>query len=126
MGYTLVYDSGCGPCTAFMRVVGFLDPARRMRYEGIDQAEREGLLSRVPPAARRRSFHLVAEGGEVLSGTGALAALASQLPLGEAVSAAMTSVPPLSGAVGFAYSALSRMHGAGACGRGGGRGAPRR
>ena len=115
VAYTLVYDSDCGPCAAFRRVVGFLDPAHKMRYLGLAEAQGSGLLSSVPPPLRARSFHLVTKGGMALSGTAAIATLASQLPGGPFTSAAIDSNPIVSWAVGFAYTALSRLHETGSC-----------
>lgn len=115
MGYTLVYDSGCGPCTRFKGAVSFLDPRHQMRYLGIDEAESQGVLAGVPEPRRRSSFHLVSGNGTALSGSGALSTLASQLPGGLFASAAMRSVPPVSGTFRFAYSVLSRLHEKGSC-----------
>ena len=115
MRYILVYDSDCGPCSRFRDAVGFLDPRHRMGYLGLDEAEGLGLLSTVPPARRRRSFHLVSDEGGVASGSAALARLASQLPGGSLTSLAVGANPALSRAAGFVYAALSRLHDAGSC-----------
>lgn len=115
MGYTLVYDAGCGPCTTFRNAVYFLDARHRMAYAGLDAAEERGLLSTVPEGQRRRSFHLVPGSGPALSGSAAFADLAAQLPGGLLTSAAIRSCPPLSGALGSAYATLSRLHGSGSC-----------
>ena len=115
MRYTLAYDSDCGPCTAFRRAVGFLDPGRRMRYVGLAEAEREGALDSIPAAKRRMSFHLISEDGGAVSGADALPALASQLPGGALASRAMLSSGTLRGVAAFAYGALARLHDSGAC-----------
>lgn len=115
MGYTLVYDSGCGPCTRFRNLVAFLDPKHKMRYIGLDEAEDQGVLSAIPAGMRRRSFHLVSDRGIALSGSSAFPALASQLPGGKLTSAALKSNPAVSGLAGFAYSTLARLHEKGSC-----------
>lgn len=115
MSSSVVYDSGCGPCTAFRRAVGFLDPEKSIRFLGISDAERSGLLSSVPHELRWRSFHVVSPTGEVRSGADALSAVAGLLPGGGLASRALASVPPVSRSVAFAYLALSRLHGRGSC-----------
>jgi predicted DCC family thiol-disulfide oxidoreductase YuxK len=115
MGYTIVYDSGCGPCTTFRNVVGFLDASYRMEYVGLVEAEEGRKLSSIPPDLRHRSFHLIADDGSVLSGAQALPALFSQLPCGGLVSAAMKSSPLVSRSAGFVYSTLARLHDRGSC-----------
>ncbi|MDG7012182.1 MAG: DUF393 domain-containing protein [Nitrososphaerota archaeon] len=118
MPYTLAYDSDCGPCAAFRRAVGFLDPGHRMRFVSLTDAERSGLLDGIPPARRHASFHMVSDRGACASGADALPVLASQLPGGPLASRAMASSSAVFGAAAFAYGALSRLHGAGSCARG--------
>jgi predicted DCC family thiol-disulfide oxidoreductase YuxK len=114
MGYTLVYDSECGPCTTFRNLLGFLDARHRMEYVGLAEAEEGGKLSSIPPDLRHRSFHLIADNGSALSGGQALPALFSQLPCGGLVSAAKSS-PLVSRSAGFVYSTLARLHDRGSC-----------
>ena len=115
MRYTLAYDSDCGPCTAFRRAVGFMDPRHRIRFVGLTEAEGAGMLDGIPPGNRFRSFHMVSDEGVCASGADALPALASQLPGGALISRAMKSSGAVRGAAGFAYSALARLHDAGSC-----------
>ena len=115
MGFTLVYDTWCGPCTRFRNVVGFLDAKKNLRYVGLKEADLSGILDRVPWARRHRSFHLVSPSGNVLSGADALPELLSLLPAGKVPSMALES-PMVLGLAAFAYSVLSRLHDSGSCG----------
>ncbi len=117
MGYTLAYDSDCGPCSRFRWAVGFLDPAHKMRYVSLAEAEEAGALAAIPRGARRRSFHLISDDGSGLSAAEALPTLASLLPGGAFTSRAMRSSRVVYGAAAFAYGALSRLHDSGACTR---------
>ena len=118
MPYTLAYDSDCGPCSAFRRVVGFLDPGHRMRFISLTDAERSGLLDGISPALRGRSFHMISDGCRCASGADALPVLASQLPGGALTSRAMRSSTTVFGAAAFAYRVLSRLHVSESCARG--------
>ena len=118
MPYTLAYDQDCGPCSAFRRAVGFLDPGHRMRFVSLTDAERSGLLDGIPLARRRASFHVVSDRGACASGADALPVLASQLPGGPLTSRAMRSSSAVFGVAAFAYRSLSRLHAAESCARG--------
>lgn len=115
MGYSLVYDGGCGPCSAFKALVAFLDPGRRLRFVPLADAERAGMLSTIRADLRWRSFHLVSSDGAATSGARALPLLASFLPAGRVASKALSSCPPLNSAAAFGFSVLSRMHDRGDC-----------
>ncbi|MDG6919955.1 MAG: DUF393 domain-containing protein [Nitrososphaerota archaeon] len=115
MRYTLAYDADCGPCASFRRAVGFLDPARKMSYVPLAEAEQAGTLDAVPERKRRTSFHLISDDGTAASGADALPALVSQLPGGAFTSRALLSSGLLRGLASFSYGALSRLHDAGSC-----------
>ena len=115
MRRTLVYDSDCGPCTRFRDVVGFLDAQNVMGYLGLDEAERAGILDRIPPSRRHRSFHLVTDGGDAWSGAEALAPLAALLPGGAPLSFILSRSPRASSCAAFVYGVFSRLHDAGSC-----------
>jgi predicted DCC family thiol-disulfide oxidoreductase YuxK len=115
MGFTLVYDSDCGPCTTFSEAVGFLDPRHRVRRLSIADAEGNGLLRDMSPELRGRSFHFILADGTAKSGAEALPDLAAQLPAGGLVSKALSSSSLLFGLAVYTYAALSRLHGAGSC-----------
>lgn len=112
---TLVFDSGCGPCTRFRNVVGFLDAKHRMEYVGLSEADRTGMLDSVNPARRHRSFHLISPTGEVWSGPHAFPRLTSLLPGGAVLSMALAMCPPVFSSAAFAYGVLSRLHDSGSC-----------
>ena len=117
MRYTLAYDSDCGPCTAFRRAVGFMDPRHRMRFVGLTEADGAGMLDGIPPGRRRRSFHMISDKGFCASGADALPVLASQLPGGALISRAMKSSGAVRGVASFAYGTLARLHDTGSCDR---------
>ena len=117
MACILAYDSGCGPCSRFKGVVGFLDANRVITPVGLAEAEREGLLRSVPPARRRRSFHLLFPAGRIESGASAIPPLLSLLPMGGLAARVVEQCPPVSKATKYVYGVLSRLHDAGACKR---------
>ena len=116
MRHVLAYDSGCGPCTRFRNVVEFLDAKHRMRYVGLAEADRGGVLDAVDPGRRHRSFHLISPAGKVWSGPSAFPELASLLPGGLLLSRALATCPPLFSFAALVYGAFSRLHDSGSCG----------
>jgi predicted DCC family thiol-disulfide oxidoreductase YuxK len=115
MGYTLVYDSDCGPCTRFKRAVAFLDTGNRLSFVGLDAADSSGLLAPIPPARRSRSFHLISPSGRVWSGAEALPPLASLLPGGAGLSFVMGRSTLAFSCASFVYGVFSRLHDVGSC-----------
>ena len=115
LSFTLVFDSGCGPCTRFRNAVKFLDTRRRMEYLGLDEADREGILDAVDPGRRHRSFHLVSPGGRVWSGSDALPQLAALLPGGFLPSRALAACPPVHRSAAFVYGVFSSLHDSASC-----------
>jgi len=113
--YLLVYDSNCGPCTRFRNVVDFLDAKGRLDFIGLVEADKDGLLDSIPVARRHRSFHLIAPGGTVASGAGALPPLIGLLPAGGAFERIMKLSSPVSFATRTLYSVFSRLHDSGSC-----------
>jgi predicted DCC family thiol-disulfide oxidoreductase YuxK len=107
---TLVYDSDCGPCTNFRKAVGFLDAAHRMRFIGLEEADRTRILERVEPSRRHKSFHLVSRSGEVQSGAAALPQLVALIPGGRIPSFLIGWNPFAYRATVFVYSVFSRLH----------------
>ena len=115
MRHTLAYGSDCGPCTRFRNAVEFLDARKAIRYVGLDEAEREGILDRMPLERRRRSFHLVSGDGRWYSGSEALAPLLALLPGGSTFAFVMSRSSPISRCAAFLYGVFSRLHDAGSC-----------
>ncbi len=113
--FTLVYDSGCGPCTRFKNAVKFLDAYHRLEGQSLLDADRDGLLDEVPVSRRHRSFHLVFPGGEVLSGADALPELIRLLPSGGMVAGLVYATPVGRWSMAFVYSTFVRLHDSGSC-----------
>jgi predicted DCC family thiol-disulfide oxidoreductase YuxK len=111
----LVYDSGCGPCTDFRNVVGFLDPRRRITFMSLAEADRLHLLNPIASNLRYRSFHLLAHGKNVMSGAAALPELFGLLPGGKITKRVLQRAPFSFRIVSSAYRALSRLHDSGSC-----------
>ncbi len=114
-GCALLYDGECGPCGAFARVVGFLDPAKRISLVPFHSGASEGFLRGVPPGLRYRSFHFVGADGRVSSGADGVLPLVSALPGGSLASGLVMAVPIGRRVVSLAYGLLSRLHDAGSC-----------
>jgi predicted DCC family thiol-disulfide oxidoreductase YuxK len=115
MGYILIYDSDCGPCTRFKRAVAFLDTRNRISFIGLDAADSSGLLAPIPQARRHRSFHLISPSGRVWSGAEALSPLTSLLPGGAGLSFVMGRNPLAFNCASFVYGVFSRLHDVGSC-----------
>ncbi len=113
--YTLVYDSGCGPCTRFRRMVGFLDTRSRLDFVPLTEADRRGLLDTIRPGIRHGSFHLVSPAGRVSSGAEAVPGLIRLLPAGSILSGLMVTAPLGRYSIAFVYSIFSRLHDSGSC-----------
>ncbi|HKW05923.1 MAG TPA: DCC1-like thiol-disulfide oxidoreductase family protein [Nitrososphaerales archaeon] len=113
--FLLIYDSDCGPCTRFKRIIEFLDTHDRFRYESLVRSDKLGLLNSIPMAERHRSFHLISPEGRVSSGALAIPALLCQLPLGGIASTLVTKAPGGIRLVGLVYSTFSRLHEGSSC-----------
>lgn len=113
--YVLVYDSDCGSCTRFRRIVGFLDTRGRLDFLPLTDADREGVLDSIPRGRRHRSFHLVSPAGRVSSGAAAVPELIRLLPAGRVISKLLKSAPLGFWSVAFVYSVFSRLHDSGSC-----------
>jgi predicted DCC family thiol-disulfide oxidoreductase YuxK len=115
--HVLAYDDGCGPCSRFAAIVGFLDARRRIEFVPLETAAGSGLLDDLPPEMRFASFHLVAPHAPGTVKTGAVSGPEAILPLlrllspsGAVFSRAWDRIPGLRAALAFSYSALSRLH----------------
>lgn len=113
--YVLVYDADCGHCTKFKQAVAILDTHRRVDFVSLSSADESGLLDGVPTKLRYKSFHLVLQDRQVLSGADALPELISMFPAGRVLSRMMAGAPGGSSAMTFAYSVFVRLHDTGSC-----------
>lgn len=75
----VLYDAECGQCKLFALVVRAVDRGKRISLSPIADAEVSGLLGSVPEEERHRSFHVVLEGGRIVSGGEAVGELAGTL-----------------------------------------------
>ena len=112
--FALVYDSGCGTCTRFRRIVEFLDANNKLDYVPLIEADELGMLSAIPLPRRHRSFHLVASDGDILSGSEAVPRLIELLPSGRLLAAFLTS-PIGNRVIRLIYTNVSRLHDSGSC-----------
>ena len=114
----LAYDAECGACTRFKSLVEFLDGRRCIGFVSLREAEANGELDSIGPAARYASFHLLRKGKKAVSGDDAVLPLArALLPGGTQFPDAIERVPVLRAFVSFGYSAVSRLHGLPSCER---------
>ncbi len=113
--YVLIYDSDCGICVKFRRLVDFLDPREKLEFSSLLDADAGGLLSSIPIALRHKSFHFRLRDGKILSGAEAVPELMRQLPGGVLLSkfAKRTTIGMKS--VRFLYGNISRLHRSDSC-----------
>jgi predicted DCC family thiol-disulfide oxidoreductase YuxK len=78
--YILTYDTNCGPCTRFRRIVEILDKYEKIDFISLTKTDQEGLLDKIPVHQRYKSFHLISPKGEPKSGSDALLELIVILP----------------------------------------------
>ncbi len=113
--YLLVYDSDCGPCTKFKRLVDFLDAYHTIDFVTLIDANERGLLDSIPESNRFNSFHLISPNGEIQSGSEALYDLIGLFPLGHHVSKLIVLLPGGKRMTRFLYYTLSRLRSASSC-----------
>jgi predicted DCC family thiol-disulfide oxidoreductase YuxK len=116
--YILAYDADCGPCTSFAHVVDSLDKSEIIDFISIILADQKGLLDRISPPLRYKSFHLILPNGEVKSGSEALVELIAILPGGKIISPIVNYFPGGKPFVSFIYNIFSRRHDMGSCNTG--------
>jgi predicted DCC family thiol-disulfide oxidoreductase YuxK len=116
--YILAYDTDCGPCTRFAHVVDSLDISEIIDFISLTLADQKGLLNRIPPPLRYKSFHLILPNGEVKSGSEALVELIAILPGGKIISPIVNYFPGGKPFVSFIYNSFSRRHDMGSCNTG--------
>jgi predicted DCC family thiol-disulfide oxidoreductase YuxK len=93
----VLYDGACGFCKWTLGWLLRLDRDRLLRPMALQAEEAEGLLSGMTPELRMASFHLVAPGGDLLSGGEALPPLLRLIRGGRAPAAALARFPALTG-----------------------------
>jgi predicted DCC family thiol-disulfide oxidoreductase YuxK len=113
--YILAYDTDCGSCTRFAHVVDSLDKSEIIDFISIILADQKGLLDRISPPLRYKSFHLILPNGEVKSGSEALVELIAILPGGKIISPIVNYFPGGKPFVSFIYNIFSRRHDMGSC-----------
>jgi predicted DCC family thiol-disulfide oxidoreductase YuxK len=113
--YILAYDADCGPCTRFAHVVDSLDKSEIIDFISIILADQKGLLDRISPPLRYKSFHLILPNGEVKSGSEALVELITIIPGGKIISPIVNYFPGGKPFVSFIYNSFLRRHDMGSC-----------
>jgi predicted DCC family thiol-disulfide oxidoreductase YuxK len=113
--YILAYDADCGPCTRFALVVDSLDKSETIDFVSLAIADQKGLLDRISPSLRYKSFHLIFPNGDVKSGSEALVELIAILPGGKIISPIVNYFPGAKPFVSFIYNSFSRRHEMGSC-----------
>ncbi len=111
----LVYDSDCGPCTDFKNLVSFLDPRRRLSFASLAEADELGMLDKLPPAVRYRSFHIIAPDKSASSGAEALPVLIGLMSGGKQIERAARSIPFGFQLLSSVYKVVSKLHDSGSC-----------
>src|SRR5919108_4625148 len=113
--HLLAYDADCGPCTRLKCLVDFLDAYHTIDFLSLTDANKRGLLNRIPESLRFESFHLISTKGEVQSGSDALLDLIGLFPLGRAISKIIMFFPGGKQMIKFLYDTFSRLHNASSC-----------
>ena len=113
--YILAYDTDCGSCTRFAHVVDSLDKSEIIDFISLTLADQKGLLDRISPPLRYKSFHVILPNGEVKSGSEALVELIAILPGGKIISPIVNYFPGGKPFVSFIYNSFSRRHDMGLC-----------
>jgi predicted DCC family thiol-disulfide oxidoreductase YuxK len=113
--HLLAYDADCGPCTRFKCLVDFLDAYHTIDFLSLTDANKRGLLNRIPESLRFESFHLISTNGEVQSGSDALLDLIGLFPLGRPISKIIIFLPGGNEMLKFLYDIFSRLHNTGSC-----------
>jgi predicted DCC family thiol-disulfide oxidoreductase YuxK len=114
--YILVYDADCGPCTRFRHAVDIFDIYQKIDFISLTEADRKGLLDKIPASMRYKSFHLIfPDREEVKSGSDALIKLIAILPGGRVISPIINYLPGGKQIVHSVYTKFSRLHDTGSC-----------
>jgi predicted DCC family thiol-disulfide oxidoreductase YuxK len=115
LNYILAYDVDCGPCTRFGHIVDILDKYEKIDFISLTDADRNGLLDKIPVSMRYRSFHLILPNGEAKSGSDALIQLIAILPSVKRLYPILNYFPGGKQVVCFIYKSFSRLHDMNSC-----------
>jgi predicted DCC family thiol-disulfide oxidoreductase YuxK len=113
--YLMAYDSDCGPCTRFKRLVDFLDINHVIDFIPLADADKLGLLNTLSEPTRFKSFHLISPNGSIQSGSEALYDLIALFPLGGHISRLIVLLPGGKWITRFLYNTFSKLHDSSAC-----------
>src|SRR5918912_875716 len=91
--YILAYDADCGPCTRFSHVIDILDKYEKIDFIPLTIADQQGLLDKISPTLRYKSFHLISSTEEPKSGSDALLELIAIIPGGRMISTIINHLP---------------------------------
>jgi predicted DCC family thiol-disulfide oxidoreductase YuxK len=112
----LLYDSHCGPCTRFMKVVKLLDFQRKLTPVSIHGKQAEKLVSgKISEYRLKNSFHIVEvtnSGSEVFSAGDGIVRLTRYAPAGKIAFALVSKVKPFRQFLRWAYYEATRIRSA--------------
>jgi predicted DCC family thiol-disulfide oxidoreductase YuxK len=113
--YILAYDVDCDPCTKFRNLVDYLDKHDKIQFCSLADADQKGLLDKVPPQLRYKSFHLVLPSSQVKSGSEGVMELFSILPGSRIIYPVLQYFPGAKQLVRFVYLRLAKLRNNGSC-----------
>jgi predicted DCC family thiol-disulfide oxidoreductase YuxK len=114
-GFILLYDSDCGVCSRFKKMVELLDWDRRIDYLSLTDLKTNEILSHIPKELRLSSSHLVLPDGSVLTGSDYLSELFEILPLTRYTLKLFARFPYILFFWVFLFDVISRLHGTSFC-----------
>jgi predicted DCC family thiol-disulfide oxidoreductase YuxK len=114
--YILAYDADCGPCTRFSHIIDILDKYEKIDFIPLTTADQQGLLDRISPTVRYKSFHLISPTEGPKSGSHALLELIAIIPGGRMISTIINHLPGGELIVRFIYNRFSKLHERSSCG----------
>jgi predicted DCC family thiol-disulfide oxidoreductase YuxK len=97
-------------------MVDLLDAYHQINFISLYEADKIGLLNKIPHTIRFTSFHLICPDGKILSGADGLTRLVAILPLGTPVSKLISKTPGGKYITRFLYNTFSKLHISPACG----------
>lgn len=113
--FILLYDSDCGICSRFKRMVELLDWNRKIDYLSLTDPKSNGILTRVPEELKLSSSHLMLPNGSVLTGSAYLSELLGILPSTKYTLGVLARFPAISRFFIFLFDIMSRLHNTSFC-----------